>query len=126
MPKLFVGAVANSLANDAATLGTILHFIDNGYGDLVALSQLAIDVGVVSALAGSSSNQALAELVTKNVWGQSNPLISAMLTGYMDGPFANYTQAQFLAAVASLEVNQQHVNLVGLSETGMEYIPLEL
>jgi hypothetical protein len=124
--KLFVGAVANSLANDAATLGTILHFIDNGYGDLVALSQLAIDVGVVSALAGSSSNQALAELVTKNVWGQSNPLISAMLTGYMDGPFANYTQAQFLAAVASLEVNQQHVNLVGLSETGMEYIPLEL
>ena len=124
--KLFVGAVANSLANDAATLGTILHFIDNGYSDLVALSQLAIDVGVVSALAGSSSNQALAELVTKNVWDQSNPLISAMLTGYMDGPFANYTQAQFLAAVASLEVNQQHVNLVGLSETGMEYIPLEL
>lgn len=124
--KLFTGAIAHSLSNDAATLGTILNFVDNGYSDLTSLSQLAISVGLVSKLAGGDSNEALADLVTKNLLGQANPLVATMLTSYMDGTVATYSQAQFLAAVAALEVNQQHVDLVGLAQTGMEYVPVAL
>jgi hypothetical protein len=122
--KLFTGAIAHSLSNDAATLGTILNFVDNGYGDLTSLSQLAISVGLVSKLAGGDSNEALADLVTTNLLGQANPIIASMLTSYMDGTVATLSQAQFLAAVAALEINQQHVDLVGLAQTGMEYIPM--
>jgi hypothetical protein len=124
--KLFTGAIAHSLVNDAATLGTILHFIDNGYSDLTSLSKLAIDVGLISKLAGSSSNEALAGLVTTNLLGQANAVVEGMLLGYMNGTVASFSQAQFLGAVAALEVNQQRVDLVGLAETGMEYVPLGL
>ena len=124
--KLFTGAIAHSLANDAATLGTILHFIDNGYSDLTSLSKLAIDVGLISNLAGGSSNEALAGLVTANLLGEANAIVEGMLLGYMNGTIASYSQAQFLGAVAALEVNQQRVDLTGLAETGMEYIPLGL
>ena len=124
--KLFTGAIAHSLANDAVTLGTILHFIDNGYSDLTSLSKLAIDVGLISNLAGGSSNEALAGLVTTNLLGQANAIVEGMLLGYMNGTIASYSQAQFLGAVAALEVNQQRVDLTGLTETGMEYIPLGL
>ena len=124
--KLFTGAIAHSLFNDAATLGTILNFVDNGHSDLTSLSQLAIDFGLISKLAGGDSNEALADLVATNLLGQANPLVANMLTGYMDGTVATYSQAQFLAAVAALEVNQQHVGLVGLAQTGMEYVPVAL
>ena len=124
--KLFTGAIAHSLVNDAATLGTILHFIDNGYSDLTSLSKLAIDAGLISTLAGSSSNEALAGLVTTNLLGQANVVVEVMLLGYMNGTVASFSQEQFLGAVAALEINQQRVDLVGLAETGMEYIPLGL
>ena len=124
--KMFTGAIAHSLVNDAEALGFILHFVDSGYSDLLSLSQLAIDAGLIATFAGSSSNQALAELVTTNVLGAEDLGVATMLTGYMDGTFASFSQAQFLAAVAALEVNQQHVDLVGLAQTGMEYVPLGL
>ena len=124
--KLFTGAIAHSLVNDAATLGTILNFIDNGYSDLTSLSKLAIDAGLISTLAGSSSNEALAGLVTTNLLGQANVVVEVMLLGYMNGTVASFSQEQFLGAVAALEINQQRVDLVGLAETGMEYIPLGL
>ena len=124
--KLFTGAIAHSMIHDSATLGTFLYFIDNGYAELTALSQLAIDAGLISTLAGGSSNEALVSLVTKNLLGQANFIVEAMLLTYLNGTVASYSQAQFLGAVAALEVNQQRVDLVGLAETGMEYIPLGL
>jgi len=123
---LFIGALAPTLVQDPGSFGTILHFVDNNFNDLVALSQLAIDVGLISGLAGSSSNEALANLVTTNILGSPNALISTMLVGYMNGAIANYSQAQFLAAVATTEANQVNVDLAGLSQTGAEFISLGL
>ena len=124
--KLFIGSVAHSLVNDATTLGVILYLIDNGYSDITSLSQLAIDTGVIATLAGGGSNEALIGLVTKNILGQSDPNVEAMLASYMDGTVANYSQAQFLGAITMLEVNQQRVDLVGIAETGMEYIAVAI
>ena len=124
--KLFIGSVAHSLVNDATKLGIILYLIDNGYSDITSLSQLAIDTGVIATLAGGGSNEALIGLVTKNILGQSDPNVEAMLASYMDGTVANYSQAQFLGAITMLEVNQQRVDLVGIAETGMEYITVAI
>ncbi|MCC6466905.1 MAG: matrixin, partial [Alphaproteobacteria bacterium] len=43
------------------------------------------------------------------------------LVAYMDGRTDDMSRAEFMAAVAGLEVNQAHVNLVGLQATGIEY-----
>jgi len=42
----------------------------------------------------------------------------------MDGTHANLSQAQFLGAVAQIENNIEHVDLVGLAQTGVEYTPI--
>lgn len=44
-----------------------------------------------------------------------------LLTGLMEGPNAIYTQRQFLAAVAQLELTQLRVGLVGLQATGIAF-----
>ena len=44
-----------------------------------------------------------------------------MLVGYMDGRSASYTQTEFMSVVAGLELNQAHIGLVGLQQTGIEY-----
>jgi hypothetical protein len=41
---------------------------------------------------------------------------------FIDSRVADYTQGQLLAAVAMLALNQQHINLVGLQATGVEYV----
>ena len=35
---------------------------------------------------------------------------------------ASYSQAEFMSVVAELEVNQTHVGLLGLQQTGIVYI----
>jgi hypothetical protein len=103
-------------------VGTILNFFDQAH-TMTSLSQLAIDVGLISQLAGSSSNADLARLVFRNVIGQEADAGSTdMLVSYMDGRNASFSQAEFIATVAELEINQQHINLVGLAQTGVEYV----
>jgi len=40
----------------------------------------------------------------------------------MDGRSASFSQAEFLATIAGLDLNQQHINLIGLQQTGVEYV----
>jgi hypothetical protein len=35
---------------------------------------------------------------------------------------AHYSQSEFLSTVAELEINQQHIGLVGLQQTGVEWL----
>jgi hypothetical protein len=42
------------------------------------------------------------------------------LAGFMDGRSGSYSQADFMAIVSELDVNQMHINLVGLQQTGIE------
>jgi hypothetical protein len=84
--------------------------------------QFAIDVAVVSLLAGSGSNADLARLIFRNVIGvEASAETVDVLTGYMDGRIASFSQADFVAAVAGLELNEQHIGLVGLQATGIEF-----
>jgi hypothetical protein len=113
------------LAPDTLTnpqiVGMILGYFDAGTS-MTALSQLAIDAGLVAQLAGSNSQADLARLVFRNVIGaEADAATVDALVAYMDGRTDDMSRAEFMAAVAGLEVNQAHVNLVGLQATGIEY-----
>ncbi len=118
----FIGALAYPLAKDAGTFGLILDFFDQGY-TLSSISELAVSSGLTASLAGSGSNADLARLVFRNVVGvEADAAMTDMLVGFMDGRQASYTQGESLAAVADLDLNQEHVGLVGLQLTGLEYL----
>lgn len=118
----FIGVLASGLVSSPSVVGAILSFFDQGYS-MSSLSQLALDVGLVNQLAGSSSNTDLARLVFRNVvGGEADSATVDMLVGYMDGRSASFSQAEFLATVAGLELNQQHIGLIGLQQTGIEFV----
>jgi hypothetical protein len=48
------------------------------------------------------------------------PLVD-LLASFMDGRSAAYTPAQFLGVLASLEINQIAVDLVGLQQSGLVF-----
>ena len=118
----FIGMMAHSLVNTPTVIGTILSIFDQGKS-MKEVCQLAIDVGLTRDLAGSSSNLDLAKLVFQNVVGsEASAGDAAALASYIQGNGGTMTQADFLATVAQLDLNNQHIGLVGLQQTGVEYV----
>ena len=120
---LLLGAALGvpSLA-DGEMVGAILSYFDEG-ATLGQAAQLLVDAGLMATLAGSPSNLALARLLYTNVIGGTpSTAVASALASFMDLGF--YTQAEFIAAVAELPLNQSHVNLTGLAATGLAYTPL--
>ncbi len=117
----FIGLMAPDLVNAPSVVGTILNVFDQGLS-LLAVCQLALDIGLVTSIARGDSNAALAAMAYRNVIGEEADAATVdALAGYMDGRSASFTQAGFMAAVAALEANQTHIGLVGLQLTGVEY-----
>lgn len=118
----FIGAIAYNLVSDKATIGEIQSYFDAGYS-MTQICQIAVNVGLTSNLAGSKSNADLAKLVLKNVIGTTPSAADIdALTAYMDGRVASMSQSDFLSTIATLAVNDTHINLVGLASTGVEYV----
>ena len=118
----FIGAIAYNLVSDKATVGGIQAIFDAG-NSMTQICQIAVNCGLTSNLAGSNSNADLAKLVLKNVIGTTPGAADIdALTAYMDGRVANMSQSDFLATIATLAVNDTHINLVGLASTGVEYV----
>lgn len=106
----FIGAVAPSLAENLSVRGLILGLLDAGQS-MESLCQLAIDLDLVP-----DSNAALAEAVFSNVLQvPPTPEVTGALVGFIEA----HGQANFLTTVAGFGLN---VNLVGLAETGVEYV----
>ena len=118
----FIGLMAPEMVSVPDIVGTILTIFDQGK-TMQQVCQLAIDVGLVTAIAGANTNQALAAMAYKNLLGAPAGADAIdMLVGYMDGRSANYTQTEFMTVVAGLELNQTHIGLVGLAQTGVEFL----
>jgi hypothetical protein len=118
----FIGMMAHNLVNTPTVVGTILSIFDQGKS-MKEVCQLAIDVGLTGQLAGSTSNLDLAKLVFRNVVGsEASASNAANLASFIQGSGGSMTQADFLTAVAQLDLNNQHIGLVGLQNTGVEYI----
>ncbi|MBV5299967.1 MAG: hypothetical protein JZU64_17985 [Rhodoferax sp.] len=45
-----------------------------------------------------------------------------ILVSYIDGRNGNYSQADFMAVLTGFGVNQTHIGLTGLQQTGIEFI----
>ncbi len=117
----FIGALAPSLIGNPGVVGLILGNFDQGTS-MHDLCQVAVDIGLVSQLAGSDSNVDLARLVYRNLLGSEADATTAnSLAGYLQGSGGSMSKADFLATIAGLELNQTHIDLVGLQQTGIEY-----
>ncbi len=119
---LFIGLLAPSQLKTPSVVSTVLGVFDQGRS-LLDVCQLAIDIGLVTSIAGSNSNVALATMAYKNVIGSDpSAAIVDLLVGYMDGRSASFNQATFMSVVAGLDANQSHIGLVGLQQTGLEFV----
>ena len=107
----FIGAVAPGLLNNTAIRGLIISLFDQGQ-TMESLSQLALDQNLLQ----TDSNAALANAVYRNVLnGPASTEMTDALVDYIE----DHGQANFLATVAGLHIN---VDLVGLQQTGVEYL----
>jgi hypothetical protein len=96
--------------------------IDGGTS-LQGVFQLAIDIGLVNDIAGSSSDAALAQMAFRNVIGaEADAGMTDLLVSFMDGRNAHFSHADFLTVIAGMEINQVHIDLIGLQQTGIEFI----
>lgn len=112
-----LGAVfgAPSVANKAY-VGIGLSYLDTGMS-YANLMQLAID----ARLGGRSSNADVVNLLYANVVG-SAPDAATML--YYKGLLDNgtYTQGSLGVLAADTSINATNINLVGLTQTGVEFV----
>lgn len=118
---LLMGALTGpaSLQNKQI-VGVVLGIADGGL-NLAGLSALAVSSGLVASLAGGADDASLARLLWRNVTGSEATQDNVnLLTGLITS--GAYTQTTLLTAVAELSLNKANVNLVGLAETGLEFI----
>ncbi len=97
--------------------GIGLQLLDGGmsYGDLM---KLAIDAKLVAG----ASNAAVVELLYTNVVGTPPPAAElAFFQGWLDS--GAYTRASLGVLAADTMLNTANVNLVGLANSGLEYLP---
>lgn len=107
----FIGVVAPSLLNDLSIRGLIISLFDQE-NSMIELSQLALNLNLLP----HANSTELANAVYQNV-------IGAAASQEMTNALVDYInvngQANFVATVAGLAIN---VDLVGLSQTGLEFI----
>jgi len=96
-------------------VGIVLHYLDSGVS-----YEALLDLALGAILRENKTNEAIVELVFTNLVGEA-PTQDAKteLASYMDS--GAYSQAGFARAIADLELNATNINLVGLSDTGLQY-----
>ena len=96
-------------------VGIVLHYLDSG----VAYEAL-LDLALGAILGTNKTNEAIVELVYTNLVGVApTDAVTKELSGYMDS--GAYSQAGFARAIADLDLNATNINLVGLTDTGLQY-----
>lgn len=122
MSLQIINVVGAEARNDPTVVGTILEMFDAGH-DLKSVAQHALDAGWVTQFAGSTSNNDVAKMAFKNIFGaEPNESQLDWALSYMDGRTASYTQAEFIATAAQIDENNDIINLVGLQQSGVEFI----
>ena len=96
-------------------VGIVLHYLDLGVS-----YEALLGLGLNGLLGANKTNEAVANLLYTNLMGEA-PTQDAKteLASYMDS--GAYSQAGFARAIADLELNATNINLVGLSDTGLQY-----
>jgi Ca2+-binding RTX toxin-like protein len=109
-----LGVVAGSAA-DKQLVGIGLHLLDGGMG-------MDTLMGLALTAFGASTNEAVVNLIWKNLFGtgpttqQAKPYVDMLSTQQI-------TPGALGVLAAELDLNATKINLVGLQATGIEYAP---
>lgn len=109
------------MLKDKNVVGIGIGLLDNGQ-DATAVAALAIGTDTFAALAGSHSNSDFVNWVGRNVLG--SPLPADMAKTYvamLDS--GQVTQASLAVMAAGMAELAAQIDLAGLSNTGIEYLP---
>jgi Ca2+-binding RTX toxin-like protein len=104
-----------------AKVGDVLAFVDSGLalGDVVGRVLASADF---TKLAGSRSNTDFVRFVYDNVVGSApGPADLSYFVGLLDR--GQFTQVSLGVLAATVEINAASVEIVGLAQTGVEYLP---
>lgn len=107
--------------HDAALVGIGLQLKDSGMSD-AALARIAVDSGLFAAAAGSHSNADFVRLVYRNVVG-SEPSAADLASYVSLLDSGAYSQAQLATIACRVDINAASVELAGLADTGLAYLP---
>lgn len=118
---LMIGAcIGTAGLSDKVMTGQVLSYFDAG-NDLSNAADFLVSSGITEQLAGGADNTDFIAWLAGNFAdaAPSSELLAACVSMLDQGTF---TQAGFLGTLAATDFNQQHINLVGLQQTGMEYL----
>ena len=117
---LLVGSVigVGALTTNPAIVGAALAMFDNHY-TMRQACDLVMNMPELAAVAGGSSNAALAKYLLTNVLGQTPADSSVNLVSQYMTDFGKGAALEFMT---THEINQTHINLVGLSTVGLGYV----
>ena len=102
-------------------VGIGLGFFDGG-GSMASGAQLALNTDLYLQLAGSRSNSDFVRLVYENVTGFApSAAEQAVYEGILER--GEMTQAQLAVLAAETNENALNIDLIGLSNSGIEFIP---
>ncbi|MCB1986033.1 MAG: hypothetical protein H6936_01505 [Burkholderiales bacterium] len=115
--KLLGAVFGQETVSNKQFVGIGLRFLDNGTS-YEALMQLAIDAALGTK---ASSHTAVVNLLYKNIVGFApSPATTTQFVGLLDS--GTYTVAEFGVLAAETTLNQENIDLVGLSQTGLEFL----
>ena len=110
-----------SVLAQPALLGIGLALLDGGT-DYAALVSLALDTDLFAALAGSRSNDDFVALVYRNVVGSTaSAAVVAAYAGMLDS--GQQSQQSLALLACQIDINTASVDLLGLAEHGVVYLP---
>ena len=116
-----VGALLGRSWLTPEIIGAAIHFLDAGLST-EELAALALQTPLYAGIAGSTSHADFVRLVWGNLFGVA-PSTDDLATyqGLLDRGEA--TQAGLATAAAGLEITALRIDLLGMSESGVEFVP---
>ena len=118
---LTAAAVGKGTLGDAAVVGVVLGALDSGI-TLVQASEMVVGAGWFQAATGGTDT-GFVQLVLHNILGaEPATTTQADYLGLLQGHGGSLNQAELLVYAALSEANQQHVDLVGLQQTGLVFL----
>lgn len=118
--RLIGTLLGDEVLQNEALVGEVISYVDQ-FG-LSGTTQQLVDLGVVDAIVGGADSQSFIRTAYENVIGtEPSQAELAELAGLIDNGV--YTKAQALDAIAGLDQTAQAIDLVGLSQTGLEFTP---
>ncbi|OYU46678.1 MAG: hypothetical protein CFE44_00885 [Burkholderiales bacterium PBB4] len=117
---LLIGAAAGAATlKDQLITGAVIRYFDSG-ATLLDGANALVGSGIIAGFAGGSDNTAFVNLLYRNLFDTApSAETTAQLTALLDSNA--YTQASLLASAAALQLNQDHIHLVGLQTTGLYF-----